>query len=240
MSGSEPARLLEWDSAFWGVTIGRVEEGVLDEARAGALDVWARERDVECVYFLARSDDAETVALVQQRGFGLVDVRVELERTVEPPEQEPGAREHRAEDVPALRAIARAAHEGTRFFADPSFPDERCRDLYETWIEESCRGWADVVLVHERNATAAGYVTCHLQNGGRDASIGLVGVAEAERGKGIGGELVRGALAWCFARGVMRLTVVTQGANVPALRLYGNNGFRIASVGLWFHKWYTP
>lgn len=238
MAAAEPARVLDWDSAFWGVAIGRVEGDVLSADRAVAVGEWARERSVACVFFLARPDDPGTLRAAQQAGFDLVDVRLELAREVAGGSGD-GVREARGGDVAVLRSIARASHEGTRFFADERFPDERCRDFYETWISESCAGWADAVLVAEADGRAAGYVTCHVDEGGSEASIGLIGVAESERNHGLGAQLVFGALAWCAARGVSRLSVVTQGGNVPAQRLFQRLGFRTQSVGFWFHKWYA-
>jgi dTDP-4-amino-4,6-dideoxy-D-galactose acyltransferase len=237
MPEAEPAELLEWDTDFWGVRIGRVAGDVLTAERSRAVDLWARSHEVACVYFLARADDPPTLEVAAEAGYRLVDVRVELARPVEPVRGEAAVRPHRAADLPELRAIARASHDNTRFFADPRFADERCRDLYSTWIEESCSGWADAVLVVEREGLAAGYVTCHLHEGGA-ASIGLIGVAAGERERGLGGELVVAALAWASGREARVLSVVTQGGNVRAQRLFQRGGFRTAAVGLWFHRWY--
>jgi dTDP-4-amino-4,6-dideoxy-D-galactose acyltransferase len=240
MSSAEPVELLEWDSDFWGITIGRVTGDVLTAERAGAADACAREHDVECLYFLARADDARTLEVAPETGFKLMDVRVELTRPLGDSRGVAAVRPHLASDMSELRAIARASHANTRFFADPHFPDERCRDFYAAWIEKSCAGWADEVLVAEWEGRAAGYVTCHLDEGGqnRAASIGLIGVAAGNRERGLGGELVSGACAWALARNATVLSVVTQGGNVPAQRLFQRAGFRTRTVGLWFHKWY--
>jgi ribosomal protein S18 acetylase RimI-like enzyme len=139
--------------------------------------------------------------------------------------------------VARLRAIARASHGDTRFYADERFPRERCGELYDTWIRRSCEGWADAVLVVERNDAPAGYVSVHRRDG--SGSIGLIGVAEEQRGRGVGEALVRGALAWCAGEELARCTVVTQGRNVGAQRLFQRCGFRTSEVDLWFHRWFT-
>ena len=36
------------------------------------------------------------------------------------------------------------------------------------------------------------------------------------------------------------VTVVTQAANLPAVRLYERLGFRASQVGLWYHRWFEP
>ena len=63
------AALLDWDSEFWGVPIGRVEGGVLNEERLRAVDEWAAENGVECVYFLADSTDASIAHVAEDGGF---------------------------------------------------------------------------------------------------------------------------------------------------------------------------
>ena len=126
----------------------------------------------------------------------------------------------------------------TRFYADPGFPDERCDDLYDTWIARSLEGWADGVLVAEVDGRPAGYVSCHLDGAARAGSIGLIAVdADARRG-GMGVALSRAAVAWCRERGAEEMSVVTQGRNAAALRTFQRAGFLVDSIGLWFHKWY--
>ena len=235
---TEPCTVLDWDTEFWGVRIARIEGDTLTADSAAQVDDWARQNEVDCLYFLARSDDARSAQAAEQAGFRLMDVRVELGRATGGETSARAVRESRPEDVPALRAIARENHRGTRFYADPRFPTARCDDLYDVWIERSCAGWADVVLVAEHESRPAGYVSCHLDPAGAGGSIGLIAVAAAARQLGLGRTLVEGALAWCAARGVPKVTVATQGRSVAALRLYERCGFRIESLRLWFHKWY--
>jgi dTDP-4-amino-4,6-dideoxy-D-galactose acyltransferase len=230
--------LLDWDSAFWGVTVGRIGADTLTADRWADTDGWARAHDVDCLYFLARPDDPETVGVAQEAGFRLVDVRVELVRTAEANEPAGRVRSYQPDDLETLRLIARTSHSTTRFYADPHFPRERCGDLYDTWIVRSCDGWADAVLVAESAGRPAGYATCHLDSTSNRGSIGLIAVSAAARGQGLGSDLVLGALCWCRDRGAADVSVVTQGGNVPAQRLFQQCGFRTSSTGLWFHRWY--
>ena len=218
--------LLDWDSEFWGVRVARVEDADADD--------WARANAVDVAYLLVDGSDAAAAQRAEQRGFRVMDVRVELE--VSPVRSEQPVRKHREADIELLRAIARTSHEDTRFYADPGFPRERCGALYDTWIRRSCEGWADVVLVADREGRPAGYVAMHRRGG--SGSIGLIGVDAAARGRGVGEALVRGALDWCAREGLERCSVVTQGRNVAAQRLFQRCGFRTSSVALWFHKWF--
>jgi dTDP-4-amino-4,6-dideoxy-D-galactose acyltransferase len=179
--------------------------------------------------------DPGTARRAEETGFRLVDVRVTLDAPSAAGAQD--VRPHREPDVAWLRAIARTSHDDTRFYADGRFPRERCDELYDTWIRRSCDGWADVVLVADRDGEPAGYVSVHRRD---DAgSIGLIGVDEQWRGRGVGEALVRAALAWCADAGLARCTVVTQGRNIAAQRLFQRCGFRTSAVDLWFHKWFT-
>jgi dTDP-4-amino-4,6-dideoxy-D-galactose acyltransferase len=208
-----------------------VNERTLDAER---VDAWAREHLIACLYFLA--DGAPGVATdAEDAGYRLVDVRVELSRSPAAV-AEATLREAVPDDLATLRALARGNHRVTRFYADPRFPDDRCDDLYETWIERSVEGWADVVLVAEAGGKPVGYVSCHVT--GDAGSIGLVGVAETARGRGLGRTLVDAAVTWCRERDLARVSVVAQGRNARALRLYENCGFRTTDVGLWFHRWF--
>ena len=236
MPPSDPARLLPWDTEFWGLAIGRVEGETLDAERAHAVDEWADENAAACLYFLAASGDPPSAFAATEAGYRLVDLRVELGQELVARSDESSLRDATAEDLPSLRAIARASHRDTRFYADPNFPDERCDDFYGVWIERSVEGWADAVLVSN---DADAYVTCHVDAERSRGSIGLIAVHERARGRGVGRELVRGALGWMRDNDLRDAGVVTQGRNVAAQRTFQSCGYRTESVGLWFHKWYA-
>jgi ribosomal protein S18 acetylase RimI-like enzyme len=199
---------------------------------------WCEAENIECLYFLADSDDPETVRLAQTGGFDLVDVRVTLEKHVdsERPDQA-GIRPSDSGDIPILKEIPRESFCASRFYFDPHFPRERCDALYETWIERSCLGDADVVLVAEDQGSAAGFITCHR---GRDSGeIGLAGVSSNAGGKGLGKLMVNAALEWFVNHQVYQISVVTQGRNIKAQRLYQRCGFITRQVQLWYHWWPT-
>jgi ribosomal protein S18 acetylase RimI-like enzyme len=213
------------------VPIGRVGDAAPDFNR---VDDWAGERGVACLYLLL-ADEPGAAGRAEDAGFRLTDVRVALARATAG-DASSRVRPARPGDEEPLRRIARSNHRITRFYADPRFPRERCDDLYETWIARSLDGWADAVLVAEADGRAAGYVSLHARAG--SGSIGLIGVDPEARGRRLGPALVLGAVAWCRERELPEVTVVTQGRNVPALRMFERCGFRTADLGLWFHKWY--
>jgi len=232
---------LEWDSDFFELRIARLNRSRLDDPILKETLNWCRANHIDCLYFLADSDDARTCRIADRNGFFQADVRMTFERTISlndliPP---PGGtvRLAREEDFAALRTIAREGHRDTRFYFDEHFERAKCDLLYETWIENSFKGYAQAVLVAEVEGKAVGYITCHLD--GEESQIGIVGVAASHQGAGLGTRLVQHFLAWSVREGARKATVVTQGRNVAAQRLYQRNGFVTASFQLWYHRWST-
>jgi dTDP-4-amino-4,6-dideoxy-D-galactose acyltransferase len=239
MASGEPCRYLEWDTEFFGARIARFEAAPLTPAAVAAGVAWCKAQTIECVYLEVDVADREAVRLAERHGFSLVDVRVVLEREVaSTPAPDKRIRESREEDVPALRAIAKVSHQDSRYYHDEHFARERCDALYETWIEKSCRGYADRVLVADSETGPKGYLTLHLEPPS-GARIGLVGIDRTSQGQGLGGALMAEALRWLAERGIKRLRVVTQGRNAKAQRFYQDWGFRTVSVGLFYHGWFS-
>jgi dTDP-4-amino-4,6-dideoxy-D-galactose acyltransferase len=160
-------------------------------------------------------------------------------------------RQASAADVPELRRIAAASHHDSRFYYDPHFDRGRCDELYSIWIERCCGDPDGIVLVAAApppppppapgagagaGALPRGYVTVSLAPGG-EGRIGLFAVAGTAQGQGIGGRLIAAALDWLERRGALTLSVVTQGRNVRAQRIYQQFGMRTRSLELWYHRW---
>jgi len=237
-------RVLEWDSAFFGFPIARIEPAAIGAAE---FESWRTQFDIRCAYLLIGAADHASARTAAENGFRAVAVRVTLtageEEKGSGPHSRPapgmiGARSRQcaAGDVDALKAIARSSHYDSRFYADGQFDRARCDDLFAHWIERSCGGWADRVFVFDHDGRAAGYVTVHRH--GDAAQIGLVGVHERARGRGAASALVAEARRWCDAEGLRPLTVVTQGGNAAALALYQAAGFDVTTVALWYHRWF--
>jgi len=240
-----PCEFLPWDTEFFSLQVARVSGDRLGEEQARQIDQWADKNRVECLYFLARADDPVTVQTASRHGFELVDIRMTYECKAREPLApavsglvgDSGIRPVEPGDLPALQALARALHGDTRFFSDPGFPKSRCEDFYSTWIALECQGRAKRVFVAASSANRPnGYISCHLAQGA--GKIGLVGVGAEARGKGIGKSLLSAALAWFWSEGAHDVSVVTQGRNVSAQRLYQRCGFVTRDVQLWYHKWF--
>jgi dTDP-4-amino-4,6-dideoxy-D-galactose acyltransferase len=235
-------QFLEWDTNFFGRRIGQAAVHRLNSADMQAVLDWCNSQQIDCLYFLSDPNDADTVRLAENNGFRLVDIRLELSKrlagnTASSLPVGSAIRLSQPEDVPALQAIARVSHRDSRFYFDANFPDELCDRFYETWIANSCRGYADSVLVAVHEGGPVGYISCHLAGPGR-GKIGLLAVSQNVQGQGVGKAMVEAALGWFAGQEVNLVTVVTQGRNAVAQLLYQQCGFMTASVQLWYHRWF--
>ncbi len=232
-------RRLEWDTTFFGVSIGQAEAA--SPADVEAAELWAERGGIRCVYLLVAADRFDAARAAESRGFFLTGVRMTWSRPARV--DGPGVsvvdmviRNARPSDIPALEQIAATSYGDSRFYADPNFSRASCDRLYETWIRSSCEGWADRVLTVERDGRVAGYVSLH-RRANAQGVIGLVGVALEARRLGVGRALVAAAMDWFRDQGVDHVSVATQAQNIGAIHLYQQVGFTVSHVDLWLHKW---
>lgn len=236
---ADPGVVLPWDSEFFGFRIGRANGTRLTAEARESLLAWSAVERLRCLYLFADAEDATTLVQAHAGGFRFVDVRVDLALALPGPALAPAAtavRPASAEDLPALEAIARSAHHDTRFFKDVGFPAARVADLYARWIQRDFR--EHHILVTGRAGVPTGYVTCQIDAAAKRGRIGLIAVADAERGRGHGRALVQESLRWFAAAGCQEVCVATQASNVAAQRLYQSMGFRTHEAHATFHRWF--
>lgn len=240
--GTKICQFLDWDSEFFGYRIARYRGSRCLSGDVAAIRAECAADSIDCVYVLADVADTESICALQENRAYMADARVTFAADMGVEIRFDAAPRHIVRpaidsDIPALASIAAVGHRDTRFYADRHFATERCDRLYRVWIEKSCQGRADAVLVAEDGAhQPIGYVTCH-GKGAASGHIGLIAVKEEARGSGAGFALLQAALDWFVSNGVASLTVATQLRNVRALRFYGRAGLTISSVELWFHLW---
>jgi len=234
-----------WDSEFFGLRIAQWNPSnglsVTDWQR---VQMWCVEQGVDCLYILADNDSPGSILAAE---LVEIDQRVTLEtnldntRRIIETDQTRVVRPFRFDDVPTLVEIARISHTDSRFFCDGHFPRNRCMDLFQRWIERDCekasRCNTHAVFVTTNNMQPVGYVTCSQDEDGITGWIGLIALAPAQRGRGLGGCLLDMALTWCRARGLNRCRVVTQGRNHSAMSLYRSRGFVEIGRQRWYHFW---
>lgn len=131
-------------------------------------------------------------------------------------------RQARTEDSAALVALlAQLFAIETDFAIDPAV-QARGLDLL--------RGRPDaVILVAEAEGRVVGMCTVQLTastaRGGLSAGIEDVVVDETVRGRGVGRALLAAAEAWARGRGAVRIALLADETNLPALDFYDRLGF---------------
>ena len=231
--------LLDWDTGFFGIRIGRFGARRLSEATLRQAEQWCADHAVRCLYLLLDADHDATIRLAERHGLHFADIRVTLARTASPVASDGSdseVRPWRDEDVPVLIHLAGELFFDSRFHMDAAFPPDRASALYREWIRKSCASSDGAVLVAPRDGKPVGFITCD-PVASATGRIGLCGVAEEARFRGVGARLVQAAIQWYAERGASRVEVVTQGRNLPAQQLYQRAGFLIQSLELWYHWW---
>ncbi|MCY4018848.1 MAG: GNAT family N-acetyltransferase [Chloroflexi bacterium] len=237
-------RFLPWDTNHFGYRIGRANIHCLDEESYQLLKDSCKKVEIDCLYFLADASDQASILELQRHGFIFVDIRSTLELKVPgPPTPQSNGdaiiRSSSVGDLETLAAIARDSFMSTRFYTDPFLNNEKASTMYQIWLTKSVTtDYADRVVVAEVNRKSVGFVTCHLDRVSSEGKIGLVALARSAQGKGLSQTMVLYALEWFLDQGMKSVSVITQGHNIAAQRLYQRCGFLTRSTELWFHKWF--
>lgn len=232
-------QILEWDSLHFGFPVARLDGGRLDGGSARVVLEWCKANRVRCLYFLADPGDPETHRAAFASGFRMVDVRIDFaappgsERPVE------GIRTAERGDLEALEELAASAFRSSRFYFDGRFVEERCDELFRTWVRRGLlEGFADTVLAAcEPGGRPIGFCTCSASPGS-EGRMGLIAVSPGARGRGIGSALIGSAMGWFGRKGATEVRVATQIRNTAAMNLYAGQGFRVREVGVWYHRWF--
>ncbi|MEW5869941.1 MAG: GNAT family N-acetyltransferase [Chloroflexota bacterium] len=247
----EPCQLLQWDTEFFGYRIARLQADRLDAQILESVYAWSETHQIQGLYFLAVADDIHTIRLAEDHGFRLVEVRLNMERSLKDwdPLTRPKAaedvliRDIRPEDLPILQEIAATSYVDSRFYFDPHFSEDKWQAYYATWIKKSCQGaaagGADIALAAEKDGQVVGYITGLIdKNDPTQGQYELTGVRISARKSGVGQELFRSGLDRYVQHGVQRVWLATQGRNVPTQRMVQRNGFITRSCQLYYHKWF--
>lgn len=242
-----PCLFLPWDTDFFGFRIARVNGSGLDHKTMGSINEWCKLNNIDCLYFLANADDRQSIRMVEDQRFRLVEVRLNLERWLKDwdPETRPKAAEDvlirgvKAEDIPTLQEIARTSYIDSRYYFDEHFSEAKWQAYYATWVKNSCEGKAELALVAEKGGETVGYITGVLSKGKPEAQYELTGVRESVRHSGVGQELFRSGLDWYVRHGIEYVWLSTQGRNVVTQRMVLRHGFLPKSCQLYYHKWFT-
>lgn len=180
------------------------------------------------------SEGDPRIAVLRRAGFREIEHLVRFEREVLPAEVLPSRiRVATTDDRDACVEVARSGFSADRFHADPYIEDCIADEIKAAWVRNCFAGRSDLLLVGEDDATVTGFVACRgSETDG--AVVDLIAVAKEHRGRGWGGDLLRGCLA--SLPPVCRvLSAGTQANNTSSIQMYVKLGFRPVEASVTMH-----
>jgi hypothetical protein len=240
------SRPLQWDTAFFGVPMARLDgflrgpEATSGDLRAAIHEALAGLRARGFRHVTAKVDvaDMDLVAALEGAGFRLMDALVTYftHPHREPPTEVREVGKIRpleprdVDEVLAITEVAYARFPG-RFHLDPHLPAERTRDFYMEWARQCCAGrMADRVVVAENgHGGLHGWASTRRVEpassvGGITLWAGSLGACRADKPGAYAG-LIRSLAAVNHAAGEVTETQ-TQNHNIATVRIYDAVGAR--------------
>jgi hypothetical protein len=248
------ARALAWDTAFFGIPMGRLEYVIAPSRSATEAIVAAtvdalHTRGVRHVSARVDVEDIESMAALEAQGFRLMDALVTY--TTRPRKEPPREvrevghiRDFVESDGPELVRIAEEAYRGFRgrFHLDPHIPNDRCDAFYAEWARQCiAHTMADTILVSQgAEGQLLGFLAFRKREpvstvGGVAVFGGGLGACRADTPGAYAG-LIRAGTVWAHARdGVAECQ--TQNYNFPTIRIYEAVGAHYVRAEYTLHRW---
>lgn len=233
---------LKWDSDFFGLKIGSFSGFNHDNAEKFLKEFYDNKFD--CVYVFVDPNDFNTIDIAGKNKFFLADIQMTYEFHSCPQKIKNKFLESLTYEIlggsneaykKEVRLLAKELSSVSRFSFDPRFKNLSPK-MYEIWADNIMHDKDGItVLAVDANKKIVGFIGGTLkQNIG---SVGLVGVSESFRGRGIGAEMSDKVVSLLFDKGAEKITVKTQLRNNYANQLYQKAGFRLKEAKLIYHFW---
>lgn len=232
---------LEWDSNFFGYHIAYLSCMHLTENIIYQVEKFIKKEDIRLVEYLCNCHDRRSVLSAEKNGFHFVDIRLSYRKIIRKKSDcclgEFLFRRAEERDIPILRAISKYIYTDSRYFFDGNFNREKIVEFYQLWVQKGVLGQYDDecwCLCHKDLPVA--FCTIKYKDS-KTVDIGIVGVDENYQSNGLGQRIMYSIFNMLVDKSIQDISVVTQGRNYPAQRLYQNVGFRTYATQLWYHKW---
>lgn len=169
---------LPWDSKILKKRMSVIKYFIINDARQAenvpetlldSVIEKAKNRGQEFLLCKCDTDDFETIHSLENKGFHMVDTMLNFSYDYKNPpfaeilrpacKIDISVRISDCNDCEQLMELSRRAfgkHFG-RFHADPQIKHEEAIAVYEQWLKSSCRGWADWIVIAEKEKRIAGY-----------------------------------------------------------------------------------
>jgi len=235
-------RLLPWDSAYFKRRVIRIDL-ILPEHNSPAIIGRAVSRFTtefagvgDYINVNIPCEDMTVIQGLSHTGFRLVETRLNYFFTAFDVAVPPPVPVRRAvmNDIPVLRDIAMLMRNRyDRVHADPAFDPGEADGYLGTFIEESVKGFADMVIVPDLPGREPfGFLAANNPEKVLGYNIAKLVLAAVDAGdhKGWLGHLLAGVIDELRKQGTDILTTITQASNRPAIRTWEKAGFRLGYV----------
>jgi ribosomal protein S18 acetylase RimI-like enzyme len=235
--------MVPWDTEIFGYPVGQIEavrlEGAGDQGRAfREFSAWCEERAVRLVSCRLPSDRLRESMFLEDQGFRFVEMVYSPELPLRDAAPRHGDRlritEAQQGDIPAIRAIAKAAFSTGRFLLDWRLDAEASHRRYGVWVENSFGNPQHCVLKAIIGEDIAGFFIVEEKPNG-ECYWHLTAVAPEWQGKGIGRELWESMAARHKAAGLSRIRTTISAHNAPVINVYARLGFRFGAPQVTLH-----
>lgn len=223
---------LDWDSNFFGYSVGQIE--MLDYSNTLSEQLLQEAKNYKLVYIIS---DIPIVIPIEQ--MQLVDIRTRLckKNLSYLNFNKSNLAQFEGSYDTSLEKLSLKSGLYSRFKKDPGFKNNEFENLYKKWIHESVnKNIADSIIIYkEANENIGGFVSLKFKQG--YSEIGLIAVDENKRGKGIGLSLLNYVNNETIKNGRQEIYVTTQFENLIAMKLYSKAGYEIVSKKYIYHLW---
>lgn len=228
---------LDWDSAFFKVSCGRVDiYKKLDQS--DFMNMLADCKEYECLSINNHGNMIENNILIgKYTSAFLVDVNVQFLK--EPLSGYPRIANIKIKNNfpynDAILALTKTAYTESKFIKDENLNRRHGDEVYVNWIRNAFGLENKYFLVSQIQQDLMGYILFSID--GDKATIELIAVNQEKRGKGIARNMIHYLENNLRTRDIKIIGVGTQINNTPAIKLYESVGFKMDDCVSTFHRW---
>lgn len=230
---------LEWDTNYFGVSSARVNlNGIVEEL--GQEEIIAFCKDYDFVTILNSNNIKENNHWIGNKTPAfLADMNIQFSKNLV---ETPDHHDDRTYVVNSLSRneqivnIAKKSFKYSRFFNDPSLPQEKASEIYLYWTECAFNQEGKYFVISEKEGKIAGYLLFSLTSE-KSSVIELIAVDEKYQGKNVGKSLIKKMESFLINKRIEKIKVGTQVNNISAVEFYNAMGFKYVSCGSMYHLW---